>query len=189
MVHKHCCQARYRTSRASKDTPLYICLNKSECCSLTGRHQPVLRDSQRAEPRINEGIYGPVGKLTAAKSGTHTTPAIISRLTSDNRASDRAQAVTIGELSSDVSPFSIPDAKNLITAEIDQKVEVANSGSSGTDQNAILFRLMPSFCNKIEKLDSGIDKGNTALSTLFRRQDLHLNQVSCILPPTRPQRL
>ena len=162
MVHENCCQARYRTSRAAKDTPLYIYLNRAECRSLAGGHHDVLRGSQRAETGIYEGIYGPASKLTATKSGTRTTLKIISRLASESRTSGRAQAVSIGGLLSDVSPFSIPDAENLITAKIDQKVEVSNPGSSG-DQNAILLRLMSSLCSKIEKLDSGIEKGNTAI--------------------------
>ena len=143
----------------------------------------MLRGSQRAETGIYEGIYGPTGKLTAAKSGTCTTPVIISRLASDNRASDHAQAVTSGELLSDVSPFSIPDAENLITTKIDQKVEVANSGSSGTDQNTILLRLMPSLCNKIEKLDSGVEKGNTVIIHALSKT-ISPSQPSILHPPS-----
>ena len=55
MVHENCCRARYRPSRAGKNAPYYICLNRSECRSLAGGQHPVLRGCQRAEPGVYEG--------------------------------------------------------------------------------------------------------------------------------------
>ena len=59
----------------AKDAPYYVCLNKAQCRSLAGGNHAVLRGGHRAEPGVYEGVYGPTGKLTAAKSGTRISPA------------------------------------------------------------------------------------------------------------------
>ena len=164
MVHENCCRARYRPSRVSKGTPFYVCLNKSDCRSLAGGQHAILRGGHRAVPGVYRGVYGPSGKLLAAKAGTQTTPATIEKLAAETRESDRAQAATIGKLSADMCSFSIPDTENLFaTAEIDPEVEGPNPTNFGTKQNTILLRLMSSLCDKIDKLDSGIENGNTAI--------------------------
>ena len=81
-----------------------------------------------------------------------------------------------------MSPFSIPDAKNLLTAAINQKGGTFNPGNSG-DQNAILLRLMSSLYNKIKKLDSGIEKGNTAIIHVLAKTRPTAQQ-SILHPPT-----
>ena len=103
MVHEHCCRARYRPSRAAKDTPFLICLNKSECRSLAGGLHPLLRGCQRAEPGVYHGVYGPSGKLTAARDGTRSSPDALSKLATEARNLNRAHAATIGGLLSDAS--------------------------------------------------------------------------------------
>ena len=193
MVKENHCRARYRKSRSAADAPYLICLNKSDCRSLAGGRHPVLRGCQRAEPGVYEGVYSSIGKLTAARSGTRSSIQSLAKSDSDTRASNRAQAASIGELSSDmaqkepgfssetrastrpqvtdpdaltrdVSPFTIPEAERLLTPELDQIVEDRNVGSNlGNNQNAMLLTLMSSLCDKIEKLDSGIAEGNTSI--------------------------
>ena len=66
-------RARYRPVKAPKDSPFYVCLNKSTYHSLHGVQHPVLRNEHREEPGMYKDIYGVKGKIVAAESGTLTT--------------------------------------------------------------------------------------------------------------------
>ena len=130
MVHEDCCRARYRPSRVPPGTPYYICLNKSTCRSLAGGRHSVLRGEQRAVPGAYEGIFGPGGKLLAAKSGTRSTTKAVEKATQEIRASDRAQVEAIQGLTVNEPPgglscqgLSLSQAEDLVTAEFDQDVE------------------------------------------------------------------
>ena len=74
MVLDDSCRARYRPVKASKDSPFYVCLNRSTCRSLHGGQHPVLRREYREKPGMYKGIYGVKGQLLAAESGTFTEP-------------------------------------------------------------------------------------------------------------------
>jgi len=151
MVHESCCRARYRPSRMAKDAPFYICLNRSTCRSLAGGQHPVLRGKHRSQSGVYEGIFGSNGKLLAAKSGTLTTSDSQKQMAEASRAADRAQAEAIIGLSTDVLPsdellasnFSIPQAENLVSSEIDQEVEETTPGTSA-DKNAMFLGLFSS---------------------------------------------
>ena len=79
-------------------------------------------------------------------------------------------------------PLSVSDAEDLMTPAIDQTVEDIHSGDPGTnlkqDSNAILLKLMSSLCQKIERLDSGIERGNTAI--------IQALQTTKTRPPSKP---
>ena len=102
-VHEECCRARYHPSRTGKDAPYSICVNKSTCQSLAGGSHPVLREEHWASTGIYEGIYGPSGKILAAKAGTRVTPETVERLATESCVSDRAQAEAINGLTPDTA--------------------------------------------------------------------------------------
>ena len=180
-VHETCCRARYRVSRASKDSPYCICLNKSTCRSLAGGQHPVLRGGQRADPGIYEGIFSARGKLLAAKSGTRCTPASIKKVFVERRGSDRTQATAIKGLSFEDPPgglssgglsrssLSISQAEDLV-AEMDQEFEGDVSGAlekNPTGHNATFLGVLSSLVKQIEKLDDGLKKRDAANTTIL----------------------
>ena len=157
MVHEDCCCARYRPSRVPPGTPYYIFLNKSTCCSLAGGRHSVLRGGQRAEPGAYKGIFGPGGKLLAAKSGTRSTAKAAEQATKEIRASDRAQVEAIKGLTSNEPPgglscqdLSLSQAEILVLAESDQEVEGKKS-KAPANQNAQFLGLLSSLVTRIEQ--------------------------------------
>ena len=120
-----------------------------------------------------EGVYGHSGNLMVANSGTHTTPTTIERFASESWASNCAQDEAFeglkppGELLLSGN-FVIPSAKNLASSDFDQEVEGFNSRSSGIPNNAIFLQLMNSLVDKIEKLDTGMEKRDQMNTTILQ---------------------
>ena len=54
--------------------------------------------------------------------------------------------------------FSVPQAENLVSSEVDQEVEGVHSGTSGTVKKVMFLKLMSSVVDKIGKLDAGFEK-------------------------------
>ena len=165
-VHDNCCRVTYRPSKASKESATYICLNKSSCRSqYGGRDHSILRGGHRATSGIYEGIYGQTGKLLAAKAGSRTSVGVLDRAREESRASDRAYAATMGgrnvRLEEDAVSFSVSDAEGDLTAKSADNVSEAPNPS--TDKDSKLLDLMSALFSRIDKLESGMEKRNTAI--------------------------
>ena len=125
MVLDDSCRARYRPVKAPKDSPFYVCLNKSTCRSLHGGQHPVLRTEHREKPGMYKGIYGVKGQLLAAESGTLTDPDRVEKNLDDQRASDRDQGSKLKyptpEDSGSASVFSVSEAERIIAVYVNQE--------------------------------------------------------------------
>jgi len=110
----------------------------------------------------------------AAKSGTLSTAKAVEQSTNEIRASDRAQVEAIQGLTSNEPPgglscqnLSLSHAEDLVTAELDQEVEVKKS-KAPADQNAQFLGLLSSLVTRIEQLDDKMARQDNEHTTILR---------------------
>ena len=182
MVLEDSCRAVYRGSRRAKDLPFYVCLNNAECRSLAGGKHSFLRTQKRAEPGVYEGVYGKNGKLVAAQDGTRTTPESLSKIATERRQSDRAQALGLQDLTSGLerstetstvggllnSKLTQSEAEDLVATEIDQGGGGDILESANPSKEDLLLRIMSSLVDKIDRLDSGLTRRDNENTTILR---------------------
>ena len=115
----------------------------------------------RAKFGVYQWSYGKTGKLLAAQAGTCLVSEDLDRRVNESQPSDRAQDTSMFRLD-EMPPLSISAAEDLLSTIVHKKMG-ASFGVIPTVKDDMLLKLMSSFCVKINSLNKGIERSNTAI--------------------------